>query len=220
MGALTQAINEYDAAKAQRVPAEILEAMAKATTDLAASGIQHRAVGVGDGFPDFELPNQHGACRRFSDYLQDRPVVLNIYRGGWCPYCNMEMKALHDLLPEIEGQGARLVGMAPETPEMARVTAERHSVSIDILSDVGNLVAEKLGLVFELPQALRPIYEKIGIDIPAYNGDRSFKLPMPATYVVRTDGTVAYAFVDPDYTKRQEPADIVTLLESLSSSEH
>lgn len=212
MGVLKNEIDAYNAAKKEKVPVEILATMAQCTEDLKASGIEGGALRAGNTMPDFELPNQHGELRRLSDYLAESPVVLNVYRGGWCPYCNMEMKALHDALSEIEACGARLIGMAPETPEKAMATAERNEIDIDILSDAGNRVAEQFGLVFELPQALRPIYEKIGIDIPAYNGDDSFKLPVPATYIIGQDGVIVYDFVNADYTQRLEPAEIVARL--------
>lgn len=218
MGVLTDAIDAYNAQKSDQVPSDILGTLAQATAALKASGIEDRAVRTGDPMPDFELPNQHGELRRFSDYLAESPVVLNVYRGGWCPYCNLEMKALHDALPQIETQGARLVGMAPEAPDNGMATAERHRIRIDILSDAGNRVAERLGLVFELPEALRPIYQGLGIDIPAYNGDDSFRLPVPATYIVRRDGVVAHGFVNADYTQRMEPADIIARLESFAAA--
>ena len=215
MGALQTAIDGYNAAKKERLPAEVLNTMAQATADLKAMGIENRAMGVGDTVPDFSLPNQHGATRRFSDFYVDSMVVLNVYRGGWCPYCNFEMKALAEALPEIEAQGAKLVGMAPETPDHARDSVARHQLDIEVLSDAGNAVSERMGLVFELPEALRPIYQSIGIDIPAFNGDDSFRLPVPATYVIGTDGVVRFAFVNADYTRRVEPQEIVTVLEAL-----
>lgn len=217
MGVLTEAIDAYNEQKSKKVPGEILETMARATAEIKVSGIEDRSLRVGDRMPDFELPNQHGETRRFSEYLAESPVVLNVYRGGWCPYCNLEMKALHDALPQIQAQGARLVGMAPETPDKAMDTAERHRIDIDILSDAGNCVAEGLGLVFELPESLRPIYQGLGIDVPAYNGDDSFRLPMPATYIVGQDGVVSYAFVNADYTLRVEPEEIVAHLSSLAA---
>ena len=215
MGALKDEIDAYNVAKQEKVPAEILATMVEATEELKRSGIEDRALKTGDTMPDFELPNQHGERRRLSDYLGKSPVVLNIYRGGWCPYCNMEMKALHDALPAIESRGARLVGLAPETPDKAMSTAERHGIAIDILSDAGNKVAEQLGLVFELPQALRPLYEKFGTDLVAYNGDDSFKLPVPATYIIGQDGVIVYHFVNADYTVRLEPSEIVAKLAEL-----
>jgi peroxiredoxin len=212
MSALRAEIDAYNAAKKERVPAEILATMAESTEELKRSGIEGRAVKTGDTMPDFELPNQHGERRRLSDYLAESAVVLNIYRGGWCPYCNMEMKALQDVLPEIESRGARLVGMTPETSDKAMSTADRNGIAIDILSDTGNQVAEEMGLVFELPEALRPVYEKLGIDLPAYNGDDSFKLPVPATYIIGQDGVIRHHFVNADYTVRLEPSEIVAKL--------
>ena len=217
MSTLKDAIDRYNEQKIQRVPSEILHAMAQATAELKTSGIEQRAVHIGDQMPDFELPNQYHERRRFTDYLQKSPVVLNIYRGGWCPYCNLEMKALHQALPQIEALGAQLVGMAPETPDKARATAQSHQINIDILSDADNQVAERLGLVFTLPDYLRPLYENLGIDIPAYNGEASFKLPVPATYIVQQDGLIAHAFVNADYTQRLEPAEIVAHLQALAA---
>lgn len=214
MSTLKENIDAYNAAKAEKLPADILATMAQTTDDLKQEGIEARAPIVGDKMPDFELPNQHGDVRRISDYLAKAPVVLNIYRGGWCPYCNMEMKALHDALPDIKNQGAILLGLSPETPDKAELTAQNAEIDIEILSDSGNRVARKLGLVFELPQALRPIYAKIGIDITAYNGDESFELPVPATFIIAQDGIITYAFVNSDYTLRLEPSDIVKALAS------
>ena len=212
MGVLKDEITAYNTAKREQVPAAILAIMAQCTDDLRVSGIENRALGSGDSVPDFELPNQHGEPRRLRDYLAESPLVLNIYRGGWCPYCNMEMKALHDVQPEIEARGARLIGMSPETPDRAMSTAERNGMTIDILSDAGNKVAEQMGLVFSLPEALRSIYEKFGIDLPAYNGDDSFRLPVPATYIIGQNGVIVYGFVNADYTLRLEPRDILANL--------
>ena len=215
MGVLTDAIDNYNAEKKKKVPQEILATMAQATEDLIGSGIENRALKSGDIIADFELPDQHGRLRRLYDYLAESRVVLNIYRGGWCPYCNMEMKALHDVLPKIEASGARLIGMAPETPDRALTTAENHQMPIDILSDQGNQVSEQLGLVFTLPEALRESYQKIGIDLPAYNGDDSFRLPLPATYILDRGGKVLFDFVNADYTKRIEPDEILARLAAL-----
>jgi peroxiredoxin len=212
MGVLKDEITAYNKAKREQVPAAILATMAQCTDDLRVSGIENRALGSGDSVPDFELPNQQGEPRRLRDYLAESPLVLNIYRGGWCPYCNMEMKALHDVQPEIEARGARLIGMSPETPDRAMSTAERNGMTIDILSDAGNKVAEQMGLVFSLPEALRAIYEKFGIDLPAYNGDDSFRLPVPATYIIGQNGVIVYGFVNADYTLRLEPRDILANL--------
>ena len=212
MKSLKQTIDGYKAEVVSKAPADIREIMQRCTADLKASGIEGRVLAAGDKMPDFELPDQHGKMRRFYDYLKSSPVVLNIYRGGWCPYCNFEMKALSEALPAIRAKGANLIGMSPEVPSKAEATASTNGIEIDILSDAGNAVSEKLGLVFELPEVLRPIYQKFGIDIPAYNGDESFRLPLPATYIVEQDGRIRYVYVNADYTERMEPSDIIARL--------
>lgn len=134
--------------------------------------------------PDFALPDQHGVVRPLSHYLAEGPVLLNVYRGGWCPYCNMEMQALNAVLPALRERGVNLIGMTPETPSSAQDTLTANGLAITVLSDEGNRVSAALGLVFELPEALRPIYAGFGIDIPASNGDESFTLPVPASYII------------------------------------
>ncbi|MGB5199603.1 MAG: peroxiredoxin-like family protein [Sedimenticolaceae bacterium] len=212
MSDLREKIAEYDAAKARRVPTEVLETMAGATAQLAAMGFTDHSLRTGDQVPDFELPNHNGQPRRLSRMLDDGVVVLNFYRGGWCPYCNMELNALQQALPAIRAAGATLVAVSPELPDRANDTQARHALEFDVLSDVGNRISEAFGLVFELPQQLRPIYARLGIDVPAYNGDDSFTLPVPASYLIDSDGVIRYHFVNVDYTQRLEPD---TLLDAL-----
>lgn len=120
------------------------------------------------------------------------------------------------MAPQIESLGATLVAVSPQLPEKSAETASANKVNFLVLSDSGNLVAREFGLVFTLPERLRPIYRKFGIDIPAANGDESYELPISATYVIDRDGTIIHAFVDPDYTKRLEPAEIVEILKRIA----
>ena len=212
MSNLREQIAEYDDAKAKRVPADTLATMAAATRELEELGISDRSLKTGDRVPDFTLPNHNGDPRRLYDLLGESVVVLNFYRGGWCPYCNMELSALQRALPEIRETGARLVAISPELPDKATDTQARHALEFDVLSDVGNQVVEAFGLAFELPEQLRPIYTKLGIDIPAFNGDASFTLPVPASYVIDTDGIIRFHFINVDYTQRLEPDELLRVL--------
>ena len=142
---------------------------------------------------------------------------MSFYRGGWCPFCNLELWALQKILPEIERLGASLVAVSPELPDASLNTLEKHRLQFQVLSDRGNQVARQFGLVFTLPQELRPVYEQFGIDIPPHNGDQSFELPLPATYVIASDGTIRYAFVNSDYTQRAEPSDIIAACAKIAS---
>lgn len=215
MSNLTHQIAAYEEEKKQRVPKDILRVMDETTAALKESGIENVVVKEGEKAPEFSLPNHHGEERTLSGLLENGPLVMSFYRGGWCPYCNLELAALQRALPEMEALGASLVAISPETPDHSLLTREKHELAFDVLFDKGNVVAETYGLVFTLAEELRPIYDKFGLDIPAYNGDDTFQLPIPATFVIDRDGTVVYVFADADYTKRLEPGEIVKVLKSL-----
>ncbi|WP_457668513.1 peroxiredoxin-like family protein [Thiolapillus sp.] len=215
MSSLEQQIAEFDRQKAASFPAEILQTMDETTQALKESALERQGLKSGDRAADFELPDHRGETRKLRDYLANSPVVLSFYRGGWCPYCNMELNALQKALPDIEQAGAVLLAVSPETPDHSLSTREKNELAFDILYDKGNLVANSYGLVFELPEVLRPIYDKLGIDIPGFNGDDSFEIPVPATYIISQEGEILYHFIDADYTKRSEPDEIVRQLRLL-----
>ena len=198
-----------------KVPKDVIEVLMGTNENLKKQGIENCALGVGDQAVDFSLPNIHGEQVNLNQALAKGPVVLNIYRGGWCPYCNLELHALQRVLAEIEATGTQLIAVAPQLPDKSIESAEKHKLTFEVLSDVGNKVSREYGLVFTLPEALRPIYEMFNMDIPGYNGDDSFELPMPATYVIKQNGEIVHAFVDADYTQRMEPADIIDVLKIL-----
>lgn len=209
---LKEQISEYNAEKAKKMPESVLKTMAAVTADLKSMQLENNSLKVGDKMPHFVLPDHMGTERTLSEYLDKSALVLSFYRGGWCPYCNLELHALQKSLPEIEAAGARLVAVSPETPDHSLSTREKNELAFDVLHDKGNSIAKSLGLVFVLPEVLRPLYKGAGIDIPEHNGDTTFELPMPATYIVNQQGEITYRFVDADYTQRLEPAEIVATL--------
>lgn len=167
---------------------------------------------VGDTAPDFELPDQLGRTVKSADFRAQEPLVISFYRGGWCPYCNLELRALQQHLPQFTALGASLVAISPQLPDESMTTVEKNELSFPVLSDVGNQVARQFGLVFSLSESLRPIYADFGIDLPKYNGTDTFELPVPATFVIDSAGTVKAAYVNADYKQRMEPAEIVEVL--------
>lgn len=198
-----------------RVPADIREAMTRADMNLAASGITHRAVKAGDQAPDFRLPDARGGHVQLRNLLARGPVVVSFYRGGWCPYCNLELRALENTLPAIRQLGAELVAISPQTPDESLSTTEKNDLSFPVLSDFGSATARRYGIAFALADELQPIYTRSGHAMPDKNGDDSWLLPIPATYVVDMNSTIVLAFIDVDYRNRLEPAEIVAALESL-----
>jgi|SRR5579875_368680 len=212
---LAQQLKEQNEAGRARIPAEALSVMDQATAEVASSGIAGSSLGVGATAPDFILPDATGTNVSLSSFLAKGPVVLAFYRGGWCPYCSTELRALQAKRVEINAAGATLMAVSPQTPDASLSTAEKLDLAFPVLSDGGNQVAESFGLVFTVPEALREVYAGFGLDLPAANGDDTFRLPIPATYVIRTDGTVAWRFADADYTKRAEPDDVLAALVAL-----
>ena len=197
------------------LPDSAKQTVAAAMQKLMASNFGDNALHIGDTIPNFTLPNAKGENVTISEYLNKGPLVLSFYRGGWCPFCNLEFKALTDALPKIQSLGANLVGISPETPDVAQQTVSKHNLPFEVLSDVGNEVIKSFGLVNEVFEEMRPLYLEWGLDIPAANGDDSWEIPIPATYVIDTQGVIRAAYVNKDYTQRMEPADIIAALERL-----
>jgi len=212
---LAQNIQAFQAEMIPTIPEETLNTMMSELKTLIASGIAEKATKQGDAFPDFALPDANGKTISSNELLAESPLVISFYRGAWCPYCNLEINELQKRLPDITAAGGRLIAISPQTPDKSRDQATASQLAFSILSDTGNKLAKQCGLVFTLPQALRPIYEAWEIDIPGHNGDNSYELPIPATYIIDTNGKVQYAYIDMDYTKRLEPDIIIEQLELL-----
>ncbi|WP_455205197.1 peroxiredoxin-like family protein [Kaarinaea lacus] len=176
------------------------------------------ALRAGDKVSDFCLPNTKGGKTSLSSLLAQGPVVVSFYRGGWCPYCNLEFKALNDVLPQLHEMGASLVGISPELPDNSMSTAEKHALKFDVLSDISNAVARDFGVVMDVPAVMRPLYIKWGLDVPAFNGDNTWELPIPATYVINSNAEVVFAYVNKFYTERLEPSEIIKALSSITAA--
>lgn len=191
---------------------DIIDTFGEFAEKLAMQGIEAKALKVGDKLPSFILKNAVGEPISSDDLLADGPLVINFYRGGWWPYCNLELGRYQEILPEIHALGGQLIAISPELPDNSLNLVEKHSLKYEILSDINNDVAKKFGLVFSLGEKLRPLYEKFGIDLPGTQGNDNYELPVPATYVVDENGTIILSYVDTDYTKRLEPEEVLEVL--------
>ena len=189
--------------------------MDKAQQALKDSRIAERALAAGNDAVDFTLPNARGEQVSSEALRQQGPIVVSFYRGGWCPYCGLELKALQSVNAEIEALGARLVAISPQLPDESLSTAEKNQLEFEVLSDVNSKVADQYGLTFSLDEDLRPIYKNWGADVAAVNDDPDCKLPLPATYVISQDGKIVHSFVEEDYTERLEPDEILNSLRDL-----
>ena len=213
---LAQQIEEFQLNMSSEALSDIGTGLRAEAAHIIRSNVGAQALKEGEPAPDFALPDPTGGTVRLAGLLRRGPVVVTFYRGAWCPYCNLALRAYQAALPEIKALGATLVAISPQTPDNSLTTAEKAGLTFPVLSDVGNRVARRYGLVFALSEAARPIYTAIGSDLSVYNGDASWELPVPGTFVIAPDGTVRLAFVDPDYSHRLEPAAILAALRDLA----
>jgi len=214
---LTEEIGKFQESMKGQIPDDVMATMMESTKRLIESGIAEKALKVGDKAPDFTLPNATGEDISLATLLSEGAVVINFYRGAWCPYCNLELAAFQKALPEIESLGAKLIAISPNLPDKSLTTIEKHDLKFEVLTDKGNSVADKFGLVFTLDEEIPPIYKSLGVDIPEHNGDESWRLPIPATFVIDTDGTIIASFVNADYTTRMEPSAVIEALKNRSN---
>lgn len=199
-------------------PAHIHPIMERATAELIASGQAARAVKVGERAPAFELADQNGQPVSSAELLAQGPLVISFYRGVWCPYCNLELQALDEALARIRELGANLVAISPQTPVNSRKSVRTQALGFPVLSDRRGETAAAFGLRFTLPDYLVELYKALKNDLPAFNDDPSWTLPMPARYVIGQDGTVLYGEVNPDYTHRPDPSELFPVLEKARRS--
>lgn len=217
---LQQQLDDFMAGVREKVPTNILSSVDAAYGELAADGRFPQALGVGDTLPAFTLNDAQGQPQSSQTLLARGPLVVSFYRGAWCPFCNIELRALQQVLPEIHALGAELVAISPELPDYSLPLIEREQLSFPVLSDLGNEVAAQCGIAFELEGELRRIsLEVFGVDLPSFNGDASWRLPVPATFVVGRDGRVVLAFVDGEMRHRAEPTAILAALRELAAAQ-
>lgn len=210
---LAQQLEELTRKLHALVPADRLAVVDRAIDQLLASAIREHTLQAGETAPAFELSDGDGMMWRSEDLLCRGPLVIAFYRGRWCAYCNTQMAALQEIHSRIAAAGASLVAVSPQTQKHSYMTRDMHKLRFPVLSDPGNQLAKKFGLVWRLPPDLQHMYEAIMTKLPGYNGDQSWELPLPATYIVQPDGKISFARVDVDWRGRPEPESILSALQ-------
>jgi peroxiredoxin len=193
-------------------PCFVVDTMRRATAELIASDAATRVLKAGDTAPLFVLKDQDSKLVSAAELLMRGSLVVSFYRGVWCPYCNIELRALQETLPSFRQLGATLVAISPQNTANSRKSIRTNRLEFPILSDPGNETAAAFGLRFSLPDYLIEIYKTLKADLPTFNGDASWTLPMPARFVIAQDRLVRYAEVNVDYTRRPDPIDLLPAL--------
>jgi len=199
---------------ATMLPADVLSALDAYAERLGREDYP-AALRAGRTAPKFVLPDHRGEAVSLEALLAAGPVVVAFYRGQWCPYCNTQLHAYQEMLPEFSARRAQLVAISPQTPDNSLTTAERHALAFPVLVDAGSRVADQFGIALSIEGAMRDLHAGVGADLSAINGDSSWRVPVPATYVISQDGLIAADWIDGDFRHRAEPAEILAALDAI-----
>jgi len=194
------------------VPADTRAVNERATEALRNSGMTKRALKIGEQAPSFTLLDHNGKPLSSATLLAKSPLVIAFLRGRWCPFCCGEAEALNRILPEFEKAGASLVAITPQSGNQAYFMHDQHKLRFPLLVDEGNKVARQFGIVYRIPDYQEKLFSSVFINLPHINGDTTWELPLPATYVIGRDGKVQYAWINVDYTERAEPGEVLSIV--------
>ncbi|QUQ62525.1 peroxiredoxin-like family protein [Kutzneria sp. CA-103260] len=211
-------VEEMQRGTAGRLPAEVVAQFVKDQAELDAAGTPAGAATPGAAMPDGDLLDAHGEPTTLAASTAGKPAVVVFYRGAWCPYCNVALRAYEqELVPELKARGATLVALSPQKPDGSLTMQETNELSYAVLSDPGNQIAGKLGILMPAQEDTLKAQRSLGLDVTAVNADGTATLPMPTTLVVDADGVIRWIDVHPNYTTRSEVSDILAALDSISS---
>lgn len=204
-------------AKAQERLGDQFNTLTEDMDRVRSSGVLDRALKVSDSAPDFTLPDAFGHEVSLKTLLKAGPVVISFYRGEWCPFCNLELRALQEALPRINNLGASLIAISPEKPDGGLIVTEKNKLTFLVLSDFKNVVARQFGIVFRVGDKVQDLSRTVfKNDLALRNGEDSYELPVPATFVIDAHGVIRFAHVEADYmTGRAEPEEVVASLEAI-----
>lgn len=210
MFSLAKQIEEFKLQSRANMKKETQDIMLKVTKTLVESNLKNKALKVGDKITPFSLLNANMDIRHIQDIIdKNKYTILSFYRGAWCPYCNLELKALQKIQPELKILQTKLVAISPQTPNDSMLTKEKNKLTFEVLCDKNNTIGRKMGIVYSLPEELHPIYKDMGIDVLGINKNGTFEIPLAATFVINNSYEIIYRFVDEDHTKRLEPNDML-----------
>ena len=216
MNLLQDQLDSITANTRSLVPAERLAIGERAVAELFSTGIEERILPVGAQAPEFALPDSAGRIQRSRDLLALGPLIVTFFRGSWCPYCMTEMETWRDLYAQIRAAGALLVAISPQTQRQSDFTGQQHNLPFPLLHDAGSALAAQFGLVYTVPEYHQRYLRSILVNLPFLNGESSWTLPMPATFLLDASGTVRFAEAHADFRVRPEPSSVLDALFALT----
>lgn len=213
MTTLTEEIRQFTAGAYERLPAGYIDTFRNLIARLIEDNFASNAPKAGEVFPDFTLQDDESKMIKASEYWHDKNIIVKFYRGGWCPYCHLELVALEKHAQEFAVENVELFAIAPEKPSYQRETKKVSSANFKFLWDENNVLAKRLGIAFVVDENVRSVYEKLNLDLDLVNGE--WILPVPATFIVK-NGIVKYSYIDADYMERQDSIDLLTAIRAVN----
>lgn len=212
MSDLANQIETLNVELSKQVPQEVLGAFQKSIEDLKSQNIEINSLKVGDKILDFYLPNAVNNIVTSESILKNGKMIVAFYRGNWCPYCNLELRALQENLLRIKAKNVTLVAISPQSSDNSLTLKEKHNLEFEVLTDLNNAYANQVGITFQLQDFVIPYYEMLGIKLEDFNKDKENKLPIPAVFVVDKGGVIVYRFLDANYMNRVDIEELINLL--------
>jgi peroxiredoxin len=208
-------LEQHKQSSRRHLPLEKRQILEEHVRTLQLARVPDSVASVGTKAPEFTLRDHQGDIWHLETALRRGPVVLKFYRGSWCPYCNLELRAYQSRLSKIRELGASLVAVSPEKPDLAEAFIDKEQMEFPVLHDNGNVVARQFGLEFVVEEPLRRLMKDFGIDLAEKNGDDSWTLPVPGTFVISKSGRIEYSFASADFTLRADPEEVLAVLQKL-----
>lgn len=198
-------VAQLEADMADDLPAHAISAFSAEQRRMATQGVPPEAARAGTDMPDATLLDVHGSPTSLAELRAGRPAVVVFYRGQWCPYCNLALRTYQrDLLPTLSDRAVPLIAVSPQTPDGSLNTAELNALTFAVVTDPGNQLARRLGILTSPSQDVRDTTLELGLDLARANTDGRYEVPMPTVVVVDADGVISWIDVHPDYTTRSE----------------
>ncbi|WP_312336031.1 peroxiredoxin-like family protein [Sphingobacterium sp.] len=194
------------------LPSEVKETFRRSIEDLSAMNLIEKSIQVGDKFPDFSLLNKENKYIELGELLIKGKVIVAFFRGSWCPYCNLELRALQEKLPYFKEYGVSLLAISPQMPRYNNQISGELALDFELLFDEDNLLANNCGISFELQDYAISSYDQLGINLSGYNGNENNRLPVPAVFVIEGDYTISYRFMDVNYMNRLNVEELIAQL--------
>ena len=211
---LTKQLKEFRDATMNRMPQSIIQTFNDGIEEIKSNRLKENALQMGDTIPDFSLRNINGNTIQLSDVHQSKFLILNFYRGGWCPYCNMELRAYERLKKNFEELGVNIVAISAEIPQLAAQTTQKNAITFPVLTDVDAQFMKKVGIVFQLNEKTKKDYVGFGMDFTQIHENENFELPVPAVYVINKDMEIVFVYFEADYMRRIEPEQVLSIIKN------